>query len=65
MVNVEVKTFHPCDINNPDFKHKSRVHDWRNYIPYEFQKIWKELPLLSRVILVIMAEEQATAEEWD
>jgi hypothetical protein len=65
MIQIDVKTFAPCNIDDPDFKHKNRVHDWRNYIPYEFQKIWGELPLIARFALVIMAEERASDEEWE
>jgi len=64
-MKIILETFQPCDINNPDFKHKSKVHDWRNYILYEFQEIWKELPLITRYALIIMAEGQADKEEWE
>lgn len=64
-VQVDIKTFCPCDINKPDFKHTTKIHDWRNYIPHEFQIIWKELPIITRFALVIMAEEQARNEDWD
>lgn len=28
------------DIENPDFENKSKIHDWKNYIPVEFIPFW-------------------------
>lgn len=53
------------DINNPDFENTSKVHDWRNYVPYEWQKNWKELTERERQIIVVMAQSEADQEEWD
>ena len=64
-MEITIKTYVPCDIENPNFRSRERVHNWKNYIPLDFKKIWKELPLVARFALVIMAEEQAEAEEWD
>lgn len=53
------------DINNPDFKNKSKVHDWRNYVPFDWQKNWEQLTERERKIIFVMAEIQADKEEWD
>jgi len=65
MIEVKISTYKPCDIENPKFDEATRVHDWRNHISDDFKKIWKELPLVARFALVIMAEEEADREEWD
>jgi hypothetical protein len=30
------------NINNPDFKNAAKVHDWRNYVPCDWQKNWEQ-----------------------
>lgn len=49
----------------PDFENEGYVHDWRKYIPYRLERIWHCLSLETKVVAVIMAEEQAHKEEWD
>lgn len=48
-------------------KHKEagKVHDWRNYVHDEWIKNWGHMSKESRTIIAIMAEERASAEEWD
>ena len=53
------------DINNPDFENKSKVHDWRNYVPYDWQKNWEQFTERERQIIAVMAQSQADKEEWD
>lgn len=64
-MGIEVKTFCPCNLDKPDFEHKTKVHDWRNHVPSDLQIVWKTLPRIAKICIVIMAEEQASAEEWD
>jgi len=52
-------------LREPDFKNKRRVHDWRNYIDAVLQPIWGELSLEARFIAFILAETQASKEEWE
>lgn len=52
-------------LNNPDFENKSKVHDWRNYIPLDIQSIWLSLSEETRLIAAYMAERQADREDWD
>lgn len=53
------------DIENPDFKNTSKVHDWRNYVPYDWQKNWEQFTERERQIIAVMAQSQADKEEWD
>lgn len=52
-------------ISNPQFENAGRVHDWRNYVPALLQEHWNELSVDSRLIVYAMAEDRASAEEWD
>lgn len=53
------------DINNPEFEKATKVHDWRNYVPQVAQNIWHELKLETKQMIYIMAQAQASNEEWD
>lgn len=53
------------DINNPDFENTGRIHDWRNYVPYDWQKNWNHFSERERQIICVMAQMQADREEWD
>lgn len=53
------------DIENPNFQNVGKVHDWRNYVPYEWQEKWFEFTERERQIIAVMAETQADKEEWD
>lgn len=53
------------DIVNPEFNKKSKVHDWRNYVPNDFQENWNKLTERERKIIVVMAQLRANEEEWD
>jgi hypothetical protein len=52
-------------LDNPEFEKAGRVHDWRNYVPEEFQDAWPHLTEREKKIIVIMAQSQADREEWD
>ena len=49
----------------PDFEEKNRIHNWKNYIPSQFKKVWPELTIEIKLSFYIMAELQASAEDWD
>jgi hypothetical protein len=53
------------NINNPDFKNAAKVHDWRNYVPCDWQKNWEQFTERERQIIAVMAQSQADKEEWD
>ena len=53
------------DIDNPDWKNISKVHDWKNYVPYDWQENWQDFTERERKIIAVMAQSQADKEEWD
>jgi hypothetical protein len=53
------------NINNPQFEKTTKVHDWRNYVPYEWQQEWDNFTERERKIIAVMAETQSDKEEWD
>lgn len=53
------------NIENPNFHKAGRVHDWRNHVPYDIKKIWKELSVEERKVIAFFAEEKASDEDWD
>ena len=53
------------DLDKPNFKNKTRKHDWRNYVPYEWQDKWVKFTERERQIIAVMAQMQADNEEWD
>lgn len=55
----------PNCVGNPEFEKSSKVHDWRNYVPYKWQKVWDQFTERERQIIAVMAGMQADKEEWD
>ncbi len=53
------------DILNPDFKNRTKVMDWRNYVPFDWQENWNKFSIRERKIIAVMAQMQADKEEWD
>lgn len=53
------------NLDNVNFQEGGKVHNWRNYVPFELQSAWEELTLRERQIIFVMACEQADKEEWD
>jgi len=53
------------DIDRPDFDNKTKVHDWRNYVPYNWQTNWGQFTEREKKIIAVMAQMQADNEEWD
>ena len=39
------------NINNPQFEKTTKVHDWRNYVPYEWQQEWDAILAVNPKIL--------------
>jgi hypothetical protein len=52
-------------MTKPEFEKKNRVHDWRNYIPDQIKEVWGLLSLDAQLALLLTAEQQASAEDWD
>jgi hypothetical protein len=55
------------DLNyiNPDFCKKSKVHDWKNYVPENWAKNWNEFTEREKKIIAVLCAGQADKEEWD
>lgn len=53
------------NLDKPDFEKRTKVHDWRNYVPDEWVKEWDSLTEREKRIIAVMAETQADKEEWD
>jgi hypothetical protein len=52
-------------IRNESFKKIGRIHDWRNYVPYEAIQKWATFSDRERFLIWYFAETEADAEEWD
>lgn len=62
-------------INNPKWKpdfdpeyeldNKYPVQDWKTHIPEEWQKIWGSFDIETKLVAYLMAEKEASDEEWD
>ncbi len=53
------------DLDNPEFAKAGKVHDWRNYVPDDWQLNWDKFTHRERNLIAVMAEIQAENEEWD
>lgn len=54
-----------AEIENPDFSNIDKCHDWKNYIPDKLTQRWNEISTETRVVAFLLAEEQASNEEWE
>ena len=52
-------------VDNPAWEHAGRVHDWRNHVGEEVQKIWDTFTPEQRMVLAAHAAERASNEEWE
>ena len=50
---------------DPEWHKPGKVHDWRNHVPEEVQRIWRTFTPEQRVAIVNWADGLASAEEWD
>lgn len=52
-------------LDDPEFDKATLVHDWRNYVPEEIRAVWGQLSKETRAAVFLMADRQASCEEWD
>lgn len=52
-------------LESPDFTDTSRVHNWKNYIPWYCKRDWATLPFETKAILYAIAFDRSSSEEWD
>lgn len=53
------------DVLDPQWEKAGRVHDWRNYVSEELQRLWPGLDPELRLVLARSADEPAGREDWD
>lgn len=42
-----------------------RVHDWRNYVGENVQRLWPKLSYETRLAIALDAQDLADREDWD
>lgn len=47
------------------FEDYEKVHDWRNYVIYEWKNNWNQFTEREKKIIYAMAKEQSDSEDWD
>lgn len=50
---------------NPEWAMTTKVHDWRNHVPFEIRSIWETFSMDQRKALYEWANCLASMEEWD
>lgn len=55
----------PEDFSQPDWGSTEKVHDWKNYVPAQFEHQWGRLPVFMRLAIAVTAQQFADNEEWD
>lgn len=53
------------DLDNPKFYKAEKIHDWRNYVPYDWQKNWNKFTKREKQIIIVMMKTQADKEELE
>ncbi len=54
-----------ADVDDPQWDHAGRVHDWRNHVGEGVQKIWHTFTPEQRMALAADADNRASNEYWD
>ena len=52
-------------LTTPHWEEAGRVHNWRSYVPDLLKDRWATLMLETRIAILVIAEAQAEAEDWD
>lgn len=55
----------PRDYENPEWDVKEKIHNWRNYISEDLQKIWFSFTSEQKVKIAANADIMADREDWD
>jgi hypothetical protein len=53
------------EVDDPQWEHPGRVHDWRNHIGAGAKAIWHTFTPEQRMVLASDADERAGCEHWD
>lgn len=57
--------FRGSKLEEVDFSNDKKTHNWQNYVPDELQKDWNLLTEREKKIIFVMADDRASAENWD
>jgi hypothetical protein len=52
-------------IENPDWEHCDKCHDWKNHVGDSIIEIWDTFTIHQKIAIVIDAQQRADQEEWD
>lgn len=52
-------------VDDPQWSHAGRVHDWRNHVGEEVRAIWDTFTPSQRMVLAADAANRASNEHWD
>lgn len=55
----------PNDWEHPKWNVESRVHNWRNYVSSDVQRIWETFTPEQKHFLAVLFQDMANNEEWD
>lgn len=50
--------------DDPQFNKARKYYDWRNYVPDEVRKVWKDLSPEARVMSFLVAKTRAETENY-
>lgn len=53
------------DVDDPQWDHAGKVHDWRNHVGYDVRAIWHTFTPEQRMVLAKDADNRASNEHWD
>lgn len=52
-------------LEEADFEHKGKVHEWKNYVDSTYIKMWHKLTYREKAMIYLEAKYQADREEWN
>lgn len=55
----------PRDAIEPDWGSAGWVHEWKNYISEDLQRIWGTFTAVQKALIAESAQQVADSEEWD
>lgn len=63
------ETFEACligiDWQHPSWDEDDRVHNWRNYAPFELREMWESFSDEQKKAIAFALDECASNEHWD
>ena len=54
-----------ADVDDPQWEHPGKVHDWRNHVGRQVRAIWHTFTPEQRMVLAADADDRAGAEQWE